>query len=243
VIKVSRTAEPDGLAAARMDRVKTLSPDAAPVDGEARLAHGYQRVKAHLHEMQHMKCCYCEQIHVPIHNDVEHYRPRSKYWWLAWTWDNLLFACRACNGKGGKEDDFPLLPGSVPLGFGESAPGLELPELLDPSVDEPRDHIRFERDPNGKWAPVGASWRGAITLHIVGITRDEYRELYNRHVEKTVQPVVDDLHEAQRTRPRSEFEAFWRRKCTELLDPARQFRALSEDVLRYEFPSYPAPPP
>jgi len=89
---------------------------------------------------------------------------------------------------------------------------------------------------------VGTSWRGVITIHIVGIDRDEFRELYNRHVEKTVTPIVDDLHEAQRMRTRPDFEAFWHRKCAELLDPVRPFRALSEDVLRHEFPSFPNPP-
>lgn len=242
MIKIGRTGEPDGLATARADRLTTLSPTEPPTDREAWLADGYRRVKEHLHQMQHSKCCYCEQVQVPLHNDVEHYRPWSKYWWLAWTWENLLFACRACNQKGGKEDAFPLFPGSLSLAFGEPAPGHELPELLDPSVDDPRDHIRFARDPNGKWGPVGTSWRGVITLHIVGITRDDFRDLYNRHVEKTVTPVVDDLREAQRMRSRPDFEAFWHRKCVELLDPVRPFRALSEDVLRHEFPSFPDPP-
>jgi hypothetical protein len=41
--------------------------------------------------------------------------------------------------------------------IGSPAPGHELPELLDPSVDDPRDHIRFAPDPNGKWGPVGTS--------------------------------------------------------------------------------------
>src|SRR5262249_2260707 len=120
--------------------------------------------------------------------------------------------------------------------------GYELPELLDPSVDNPREHIRFTRDPTGRWGPVGTSWRGVITIHIVGIARDEFRDLYNRHVEKTVMPVIGDLHEAQRNRPRPDFEQFGRGKCVELLDPARPFRARSEDVLRHEFPSFPDPP-
>jgi uncharacterized protein (TIGR02646 family) len=238
VIKIERIPEPAVLVTARQSRLSTLSSIEPPARRD-----GYQLAKDHMHRMQHAKCCYCEHIQVPSHNDVEHYRPWSKYWWLPWTWENLLFACRACNGKGGKEDAFPLLPGSRPLAFGEPAPGGEFPELLDPSVDDPREHIRFVRDPRGQWGPSGISWRGAITLHVVGLTRDEFRELYNRHVEKTVKPVVDDLHEAKRQRTPPEFEAFWRRKLAELLDPARSFRALSEDVLRHEFPSFPAPPP
>jgi hypothetical protein len=43
-------------------------------------------------------------------------------------------------------------------------------------------------------------------------------------------------------RRRADFEVYWRHKCAALLDPPRPFRALSEDVLRHEFPSFPNPP-
>ena len=80
MIKIVRTREPDGLATARQARLSTLSH----TEPLAR-RDGYQQVKDHVHRMQHAKCCYCEQVQVPSHNDVEHYRPWSKYWWLAWT--------------------------------------------------------------------------------------------------------------------------------------------------------------
>lgn len=192
--------------------------------------------------MQHSKCCYCEQVQVPIHNDVEHYRPFSQYWWLAWDWANLLFACRACNQVGGKLDQFPMSPGSIPLAFDEQPPGEEHPELLDPCADDPREHIEFKQDRRGMWSPTGKTWRGTITIHAIGLDRDEFRERYTRHVEKVVMPVVRDIGEGYLLRPRGDFQRFWYRKCDELLDPHREFRALSEDVLRHEFPTFPAPP-
>lgn len=243
MIKIERGEEPAALRDARDARLAALAPSGTRPERTPWFSQGYRLARRDLHARQYYKCCYCEQIQIPLHNDVEHYRPWSLYWWLAWDWTNLLFACGACNRKGGKQDSFPLFPGSVPLAFGERPPGSEIPELLDPSLDDPRDHIRFERDPNGKWGPIGTSWRGQITLQVIGLRRDEFRDLFNRHVESVIQPVVQDLREANLTRSRGEFEVFWQRKCLELLDPARPFRALSEDVLRQEFPSFPAPPP
>ncbi len=243
MIRIDRGGEPASLGAARGKRLGNLPTDGSRPDRTPWFEEAYKSVRSVLHQRQHSKCCYCEQIQVPLHNDVEHYRPWSRYWWLAWNWDNLLFACRACNQVGGKLDSFPLSSGSAPLAFGEQPPGAEIPELLDPATDDPRDHIRFVRDPNGRWGATGISWRGTVTLHVLGLLRDEFRDRFDLHVADVVQPVVADIREAQRVRDRASFETFWYRKCDELLGPTRPFRALSEDVLRHEFPSFPSPAP
>ena len=54
------------------------------------------------------KCAYCEaNTEVVAHGDVEHYRPKSVYWWLAYTYDNYLYACQICN-QIYKSDNFPI---------------------------------------------------------------------------------------------------------------------------------------
>ena len=54
------------------------------------------------------KCAYCEApTSVVAFGDVEHYRPKSIYWWLAYCYDNYLAACQLCNQKF-KTDDFPI---------------------------------------------------------------------------------------------------------------------------------------
>lgn len=40
-------------------------------------------------------CCFCG-IHDQQY-EVEHYRPKSKYYWLTYSWDNLLYSCTKCN--------------------------------------------------------------------------------------------------------------------------------------------------
>ena len=62
----------------------------------------------------HGKCAYCEaDTTVVAHGDVEHYRPKSKYWWLAYCYDNYLFSCQICN-QSFKSDNFPVAAAELP---------------------------------------------------------------------------------------------------------------------------------
>jgi hypothetical protein len=54
------------------------------------------------------KCAYCEaSTAVVAHGDVEHFRPKSRYWWLAYCLDNYLYSCQICN-QIYKGDRFPI---------------------------------------------------------------------------------------------------------------------------------------
>ena len=54
------------------------------------------------------KCAYCEAPTIGVaYGDVEHYRPKSSYWWLAYCYDNYLASCQLCNQRF-KKDDFPI---------------------------------------------------------------------------------------------------------------------------------------
>ena len=54
------------------------------------------------------KCAYCEApTSVVAFGDVEHYRPKSIYWWLAYCYDNYLASCQLCNQRF-KRDSFPI---------------------------------------------------------------------------------------------------------------------------------------
>lgn len=52
-------------------------------------------VKERLTKLYHNKCAFCEQRIERF--DIEHFRPKSIYYWLAYSWDNLLLACPVCN--------------------------------------------------------------------------------------------------------------------------------------------------
>lgn len=62
-------------------------------------------VKTALQAIYHGKCAFCEQkIEFP---HVEHFRPKNIYYWLTYSWDNLLFACQGCNSH--KNNHFEVL--------------------------------------------------------------------------------------------------------------------------------------
>jgi hypothetical protein len=68
----------------------------------------------------HDKCAYCECPTATVaYGDVEHFRPKSKYWWLAYCYDNYLVSCAVCN-QAYKSDHFPI---SGPLWLGPKIDG------------------------------------------------------------------------------------------------------------------------
>jgi hypothetical protein len=85
------------------------------------------------------KCAYCEApTSVVAHGDVEHFRPKSVYWWLAYCFDNYLFSCQICNQLF-KSDAFPI-SGTV----------LAAPNLPDPAPSKgewPALTVEFAMDP------------------------------------------------------------------------------------------------
>lgn len=62
-------------------------------------------VKSSLCLIYHNKCAFCESSQEQL--DVEHFRPkRGGYYWLAFSWDNLLLSCQCCNNW--KSTHFPI---------------------------------------------------------------------------------------------------------------------------------------
>ncbi|NOS81966.1 MAG: hypothetical protein HOP32_10350 [Nitrospira sp.] len=68
----------------------------------------WKAAKEQLKNESRKKCAYCESpTTIVAHGDVEHFRPKSKYWWLAYCYHNYLFACQICN-QTFKKDEFPV---------------------------------------------------------------------------------------------------------------------------------------
>lgn len=60
----------------------------------------WKKAKDELIKDSNSKCAYCEApTTVVAYGDVEHFRPKSKYWWLAYCYDNYLVSCQLCNQK------------------------------------------------------------------------------------------------------------------------------------------------
>ena len=140
------------------------------------------------------KCAYCEQkISGDQHGDIEHFRPKKRvtdennnlvqiesegetkphpgYYWLAYDWRNLLPSCQICNQPSstlrdepiGKRNRFPI-SGPRAIRPGEEAE--EEPLLINPTVDDPNEHLRLEAH-SGVLAPI--TDKGAMSIEILGL--------------------------------------------------------------------------
>lgn len=253
----------EGLATIEQRALATLLPTYQTTqqhpDGAALEDFDYRVAGLLLWRRQHQLCAYCESPEQRRRNDVEHFRPKARadrgphhtqtwgYWWLAWRWENLLFACRNCNqslrdakGSRGKVDRFPLAQGSGVLvppqdPFGAHA-HVEKPLLLDPSCDDAIDHIEFRRItlPGGehRWTPFprNQSLRGRTSIHVLALDRDDLLELYNRHVECVVEPAVETFRHAVQSTPGS-LLTHWQACERRLLTRGRPYAALAYDAL------------
>lgn len=125
-------------------------------------------VKRELFRAQHDKCCFCETklAHAQF-GDVEHYRPKRTYYWLAYEWHNLQLACEVCNRRH-KRDDFPLGDPERRITSHVLAAAVadERPIFVDPCAEDPSDYIVFRRE----WATdAGGSERGRATIAALGL--------------------------------------------------------------------------
>lgn len=256
MIPVKRGPEPPELANIRSQalvKVRDLAARGQPIT-QADIPSTYKKMAKPLIEQQHYKCCYCEHSITESYNDVEHYRPKARavrlpgskethgYWWLAYTWENLLFSCPSCN-RSAKNDLFPLTLGDTPLLPEASPPGQEHPLFLDPAgAIHPAEHLEFvpSNDASGEkiWRieALGGSSIGTETIRVLEKGLEQARPLWDKHVKHTVQPMVSELRKAIQAGSKLEIRrAFARAKG--LLHPALDFTLLTYDVLTKQVPA------
>lgn len=140
-------------------------------------------VKDALNVLFHGKCAWCEsRLGSTTPGDICQYRPKNSvaespthpgYWWLASEWDNLLLSCPDCNRTrrhegvaSGKASRFPL-DDETRRAFDIGEEIREKPLLLDPTVDNPADHLVYDRE--GK--VFSDTLRGQTTVTVLGLNR------------------------------------------------------------------------
>lgn len=132
------------------------------------------------------KCAYCEQKVELSH--VEHYRPKAIYYWLAFSWDNLILACPHCNFHKGTNFDlsgtlatFSNTPTNINNINNLSASYFfrEQPVMVNPEITDPLPYINFRTS----GAIESNDSRFAYTIEKCKISRtylrDERRKLLN----------------------------------------------------------------
>ena len=174
---------------------KIYKGDYRDADGKSQ-----SKVRDFLNKYYHGKCAYCEE-HCKA--EIEHYRPKkgvqedpshNGYYWLCYSWSNLVPSCRYCNTEGGKGNKFPIMKATKrvksPLFVSSkldiskcmaSAKPLieEQPYLLHPEIDSNiKDYFSFKisTDKNGiDIEGIDSKKRGEKTIEICNLRRKNLR--------------------------------------------------------------------
>jgi hypothetical protein len=151
-------------------------------------------------------CAYCEgDVEATAWGDADHWRPKGKvtvrtqlgeevtidhpgYYWLAYSWENLLPACQRCNSLF-KGTQCPVESGHCNSRAEGETPdeldALERPLLLHPSRGDPPElHIRFDPfgeaqavlDADGKESPMGRASIDVFGLNRAGLPAKRRKE-------------------------------------------------------------------
>jgi len=138
-------------------------------------------VKSALLNTQGEKCCFCESAITHIASgDIEHFRPKAAwrnasnsklnkpgYYWLAYTWENLMLSCESCNRRH-KKNTFPLESEATRCTYPNEDTSQEQPVFIDPYREDPENHISFRAE-----YPTHKTRRGSHTIKGLRLDRKE----------------------------------------------------------------------
>ncbi|MCK5716679.1 MAG: TIGR02646 family protein [Thiomargarita sp.] len=132
--------------------------------------YGHKSVKNVLKKAQHQKCCFCERKEEV--GDIEHFRPKGHYYWLAYEWDNLFFCCPTCN-RSYKNKYFPLVDESQKAQSHLDDINKEKPLFIHPEKDDPEKYIEYI---GSKPHAINNNEKGKVTIQKIGLNRKFFSE-------------------------------------------------------------------
>lgn len=150
---------------------------------EFTITYRSDEVQEALIKCQFNKCCFSEAKFVGDYPNVEHFRPKGRideiepksssypgYYWLAYKWSNL-FLCKQLINISYKRNFFPLVKDTIRTRSHHDDLENEIPLLVDPSKDEPRNHIYFHLD-----VPIHKDEKGKATIEYLGLKHPHFKE-------------------------------------------------------------------
>jgi hypothetical protein len=221
--------------------------DVSPVDAEAgklsfdfkKSIYGPSPTKQAFASAQFSKCCFCEGLFDAFYRgDVEHYRPKGAvregkvrsfpgYYWLAYEFSNLFFACADCN-QYRKKDQFPLVTEGQRARSHHDDIAAEDPLILSPGGPrDPREHIRFYND-----VPIGVTDAGKRTIVALRLDREPLNRLRRKLLVRLRDHQCTVRNLSEDARPEIVMKvALARLELAEAVRPDAEFSATAQDFL------------
>jgi uncharacterized protein (TIGR02646 family) len=193
--------------------------------------YAHRSVKDALRNAQHDKCAFCEsKISHIAYGDIDHVRPkagyqqrrggplkRPGYYWLAYTWENLLLVCEICNRRE-KKSLFPLEKGSKRARSPQHRIENEQVLFVDPSREDPGQHLTFREH---VMIAANGSKRGRITRRGLDLNRPELKARREALLSQ-----VRMLHELFVELPGSSFREKATTVLRQMASPAAEYSAM-----------------
>ena len=211
-------------------------------------------MKEELRRAQHRKCCYCESnFDVTGYGEIEHFRPKGAvqqergrkvecpgYYWLAYDWNNLLMSCKRCNIA--KDSLFPLVDDGARARSHHDDVSAERPLFIDPSLEDPRLHIRFRGAAVEPLTPKGhATIKGLGLQERWNLREARMKELDRlRHLRDTMQigdKLEDKLAPDEFEKARKVLDepmSKWKREVKEAMLPKAEYSAMARDFFEVD---------
>lgn len=263
MIAIRRAAEPKELADERHWRLpkqqilRQRGSSAPEISG-----YDPQSVKNALYHSQLGLCAFCGERIRLSGMQVEHFRPkgavdgrllprsvakpRPGYWWLAWTWENLLFSCSTCNTIF-KKSYFPI-HGS-PLHLLDFDLRNEDALLIDPSRTDPMQAITwyplrwltFQHRPipeiirHLRWKPQAKTLQGKKTIEFLNFRGDLTRHVSD-HIRGTVWKSIEASYHYMKGGEEAKARRAWRAIQSDLFGFNKPFQAATYDAISLLFP-------
>ncbi len=159
-------------------------------------------VKKSLKDIYNKKCAFCEQKIIEcIDNNledcsqtIEHYRPKGKYYWLAFSWDNLLLCCYRCNQN--KDNKFEII-NNLEI-FNKNTflkkihkivkiyNRIEKPKMIHPELENILNKLSFK---NG--IINSNDERVKYTINNCGLDRDELNDKRQTIIDDFIESIID----------------------------------------------------
>jgi len=195
-------------------------------------------VKENLNTIYNEKCVFCENNQEIL--QVEHYRPKSVYYWLAFSWDNLLLACHKCNIS--KSDKFEIEDENKRIKFDlselaeihnliEKYNKTENPSLLNPELQEDVKHFEnFVFNEKGEISFKNNDIRCKYTIELCKLNR--------KYLKTQRYAIIDNLEKDLKyakilTNPKESIELIIKRFIEESKNPKNDFLGFRQYVAKY----------
>lgn len=134
-------------------------------------------VRGALYAMHGRVCAFClSELTRGDRGDVEHFRPKSLYFWLAYDFENYVLSCLQCN-RIFKNEHFPLAPGAHRVDHDHRGGLAQEGRLfLDPVLDPVEDWLLVDQgDLLYFWRPAPLLAEGSVEHARVTETRDWFQ--------------------------------------------------------------------